>query len=190
MVVATPDDEIARVVTADGGEAVLTGPASCGTDRVFLVAGDAPGLVINVQGDMPLLDPRHIELVLELLCAGAPIATLATPLTAGLHQPEIVKVRIDDSGRATGFSRQPFGDEVAPMRHIGIYGFGDGVLARAVTAPPSEAARRESLEQLRWLDAGIPIHVATAPSAAPGVDTIEQLEWVRRSLSRSGQEVS
>lgn len=173
VVVATDDARILEAVRAHGGEAVLTGPAPSGTHRVAQVAADHPGPVINVQGDAPLLDPDHVDLVAALLAEGAEIATLSAgwPEGAG-DDPALVAVL-----PGPDFVR---GYRPGARLHVGIYGFAPGVLARAAAAPRSARAIARDLEQLAWLDAGLRIRVGEVACAPPSVDTPAQLERVRR----------
>lgn len=181
VLVATDDPRVAEVVRSHGGEAVLTGPAPSGTHRVALAAADHTGPVINVQADMPLLDPHHVDRVAYLLAAGAEVATLSAPwpLDAPQEDPALVKVL-----PGPDFQRAP-----APgaRLHVGIYGFGPGVLPRAASAPRSARALAEDLEQLAWLDAGLAIRVGEVDRAPPSVDTPEQLESVRRLVECVGE---
>lgn len=174
IVVATDDARIAEMVRGHGGEAVLTGPAPSGTHRVALAAAAHPGPVVNVQGDMPLLEPAHVDAVIALLDGGAEIATLSAPWPAGASQADPALVKVIPG---PDFQRAPA--EGARL-HVGIYGFGPGVLARAAAAPRSARAAREDLEQLAWLDAGLRVVVGRVDAAPPSVDTPEQLEAVRR----------
>jgi 3-deoxy-D-manno-octulosonate cytidylyltransferase len=184
VIVATDDERIARAVEEHGGEAVLTGEHPNGTHRVAAVAGETDAeLVVNVQGDMPLLDPAHVRALVGELERGAAIATLATPLEGDPHDRHVVKVVVGRDGRALYFSRSAIPSGGPWSRHLGLYGFDRGALRRAIAAPASRLERSEDLEQLRWMDAGLPITVATVDRAAPGVDTPEQLETVRHLLS-------
>ncbi len=177
VVVATDDARIARVVREGGGEALLTGPAPSGTHRCRL-AVDAEAcpaeVIVNVQGDQPLLDPRHVERVLAALGDG-PIATAAAPLLADPGDPQRVKVVIDAAGRALYFSRSAIPHRGPWLQHAGIYAFTRAGLRAATDAPRSPLCVSEDLEQLAWLEAGIRIRVAQVEAIPPSVDTPEQL---------------
>jgi CMP-2-keto-3-deoxyoctulosonic acid synthetase len=185
VIVATDSAEIAAVITAFGGEVALTGPAANGTLRVAEVArGRTEPVVLNVQGDQPLLDPDHVRLVASLVRgeSGPTIATLAArwPDDVDPADHHHVKVRVTDDGLAADFSRDPLG---APHRlHLGIYAFTRAALDRVTALAIGDRARAEGLEQLTWLEAGLPIRVGRVGLTAPAVDTAEQLADVRRRL--------
>lgn len=184
VLVATDDARIADVVRRDGGEAVFTSPdAASGTDRLAEVAGDVPGDVyVNVQGDEPLMPAENIDLVVETLIASPDreIATLALPVgTAEAGDPNVVKVAIASDGRALYFSRAPipYPRTGAPgyRKHLGLYAYRAQTLAKLAALPPSPLERMESLEQLRWLEAGWSVWVGEARLDSVGVDTPEDL---------------
>ena len=207
VLVATDDARIAAVVadTRHPGRtiAVLTDPAlPSGTDRVAAVAAERGWpdgtIVVNVQGDEPFLPPALIDQVAGLLerDPAAAIATLASPVAslADFLDPNVVKVAVAGDGTARYFSRAPipwtrdgadgglagpreFGD---PRRHVGMYAYRVGALRRITALPPSRYERREKLEQLRALEAGLRIVVAecSEPPGA-GVDTPADLERAR-----------
>ncbi len=191
--VATDDDEIAAVVEAAGGEVARTGDAPNGTARVaaaFAALGLDADVVLNVQGDEPLVEPETLRRVagglLEAEGAGFDIATGAAPLSAAeADNPARVKVALGEAGRALYFSRAaiPHG---GPFRvHVGVYAFRPAALRAAVVLPESAAERVERLEQLRWLANGLAIRVVDVAAPAPSVDTAEDLERVR-GLVRGG----
>ncbi|MCD4500028.1 3-deoxy-manno-octulosonate cytidylyltransferase [Chromobacterium vaccinii] len=203
VVVATDHADILAACTAHGVEAALTREDhASGTDRLAEVAAKlalpADALVINVQGDEPLIQPELIDRLAELLTAGdAPVATLAHALhdAADHFNPNVVKVVLDKNGRALYFSRAPIpyardayaADRSAlpaglPVyRHIGMYGYRAGFLAAYAGLEPGPLEQYEALEQLRVLWHGYSIAVALADEApAAGVDTPEDLERVRR----------
>lgn len=194
VVVAAGEREIASAIENAGGKAVLTDPAlSSGTDRAFaaLEIVDRAGShseVLNVQGDLPLLEPSYVAAAHRaLIASGADIATLAAPIThdADFDNPSAVKpvVAWDGEkafGRALYFTRAraPYGD--GPLyHHIGIYAFRRDALERFVALPPSPLERRENLEQLRALEAGMTIVVARVEKVPQSVDTPNDLEKVR-----------
>ncbi|OEC34968.1 3-deoxy-manno-octulosonate cytidylyltransferase (CMP-KDO synthetase) [Pseudomonas cuatrocienegasensis] len=206
VVVATDDARIVEACQAFGAEVLLTrAEHNSGTDRLAEVAaalGLAPdAIVVNVQGDEPLIPPAIIDQVAANLASNpqAGIATLAEPIddVAALFNPNVVKVVADKSGLALTFSRAPLAwardafavsRDVLPAgvpyrRHIGIYAYRAGFLADFVAWGPCWLEDTECLEQLRALWHGVRIHVADALQAPPaGVDTVEDLERVRRLL--------
>ena len=190
IAVATDDARIAHAVTAAGFRAVMTGEARNGTERIAQAAQVvvAEGYV-NVQGDEPLIDPRAITAVANLVRQGAEMATAARPMQAPEgDQPSVVKVVLDHRGRALYFSRSriPFprnAGEVAPLAHLGIYGYSAPFLYRFAKLPETELERAEGLEQLRALYHGHAVEVAVGPWSSAAVDTPEDLERVRRLYS-------
>jgi 3-deoxy-manno-octulosonate cytidylyltransferase (CMP-KDO synthetase) len=196
VVVATDDARIAEVVRAGGGEAVLTSAeAASGTDRLAEAANRAPGDVyVNLQGDEPLMAPENVDLVVETLLAGPEreIATLALSGIGetGARDPNVVKVVVAADGRALYFSRAaiPFPRSGAPAfrKHLGIYAYRAETLRRLASLPPSPLERIESLEQLRWLEAGWSIWVGEAAADSIGVDTPEDLAEAERMLESRG----
>ena len=196
VIVATDDKRIAEVAAASGAEAVMTGECASGTDRVAeAVAGrEEWDVVVNVQGDEPLLSGENIDVLVNGLLADKDIglATLCRPLEPErVDDPNAVKVVRDARGRALYFSRSviPYPREreaSVPLwrLHLGIYCFRREALERFVTLAPSPLEMAEALEQLRALENGIPILVLDAPHPAFGVDTPEDLERVERKLQR------
>lgn len=199
-VVATDDERIRDAVLAFGGEAVMTSPDhSCGTERVAECAeklGLGPeDLVINVQGDEPLLRPEEVLETAELLRGSeAPMSTLCCVLREekALRDPNIVKVTVDLRGRAIAFSRSPIpfnrsGSAVTYWRHIGIYGYRKWFLDKYASLRRGPLEEAELLEQLRALENGYPILVGETRWHGAGVDTPEQLKEAERELM-GGQE--
>jgi len=188
VAVATDDERIARAVTAAGFRAVMTDPACRnGTERIAQAARDLPADgYLNVQGDEPLVDPRAIDEVARLLRAGAEMATVARPLEPGEEQlPQVVKVVLDARGCALYFSRSliPFPrvkGELAPLAHLGLYGFSAAALQRIARLPETALERAEGLEQLRALWHGIAIQVGVGDFRSVAVDTPEDLDRVRQ----------
>lgn len=204
--VATDHDAIASAAVRAGATAVMTESAlHSGTDRVAAavrqLGGDAQ-LIINVQGDEPLLPPSAISEVIRALRAdeGADMSTLGSPLArSDLFDTSRVKVVVSSAMRALYFSRGPIGvpraeiergarpgpDDGAPVggraarRHVGIYGYRREALFRLVQVPPSPLELIEGLEQLRALEMGMRIAVAEVDSAHCGVDTEDDLRAVR-----------
>ena len=195
VVVATEDDRIAECVRQAGGEAVLTSQtAVSGTDRVAEVARRMPAdIYLNLQGDEPLMPPGNIDRAVGTLVEtpGRSIATLAFPIGAAeASDPNVVKVACARDGRALYFSRSPIpyfrSGEPAFRKHLGIYAFRAATLAEVAALPPSPLERAESLEQLRWLEAGYTIWVGEAAADSIGVDTPADLAEAER---RWGKEV-
>jgi 3-deoxy-manno-octulosonate cytidylyltransferase (CMP-KDO synthetase) len=194
VVVATDDERIAEAARAAGAEAILTGPAATGTDRVAEAArrlSPAPELVVNLQGDEPLIEPEAIEALLRAMEApGAEMATLARPLEPGeLQRPQVVKVVTDLRGDALYFSRAAIphrragGESPLARAHVGIYGFTAAFLERFAGFAPGRLEGEEALEQLRALENGIRIRVADTAYRGFGIDTPEDLERARVLLA-------
>ncbi len=197
VLVAAGEAEIARAVEAAGGKAVLTRPDHpSGSDRVFeAVQRFDPqrrhDVVVNLQGDLPMLEPSALAAVLEPLADPAvDIATLAIEIRepAERDNASVVKaVAALGAGRrvarALYFTRVPCPSGEGPLyHHIGIYAYRRAALERFVTLPPSGLERRERLEQLRALEAGLRIDVALVDMAPFGVDTPADLERARALL--------
>jgi 3-deoxy-manno-octulosonate cytidylyltransferase (CMP-KDO synthetase) len=193
LVVATDDEEIRDVVRAFGGSAVMTrGDHPSGTDRVAEVAASRPwaDVVVNVQGDEPLLPPDYLRAGLAPFLAGEPVrmATLAAPIAdpADLSDPGVAKVVLDRAGDALYFSRAaiPFrrGADARYLRQVGIYFFAREALFEFVALPPSALEIAEGLEQLRALENRIPIRVVGVAAATPHVDTAEDVTKVEALL--------
>lgn len=200
VIVATDDQRIFDCVKAFGGEVCMTAAThQSGTERLADVVEQygflADDIIINVQGDEPLIPPAVIrQVAVNLLKADAPLATLAVPIKdeAEVFDPNVVKVVSDKAGYALYFSRaaipwdrEGFGENTVCMhallkRHIGIYGYRAGFIKTYVNWAPSPLERIESLEQLRVLWYGEKIHLDTAIETPPiGVDTAEDLEAIR-----------
>jgi len=206
VVIATDDARIVEACQAFGAKVLLTRvDHNSGTDRLAEVAAalglEADAIVVNVQGDEPLVPPAIIDQVAANLANNpqAAIATLAEPIedVAALFNPNVVKVASDLNGLALTFSRAPLpwprdafaADRdslpagVPYRRHIGIYAYRAGFLQDFVAWGPCWLENTECLEQLRALWHGVRIHVADALEAPPaGVDTQEDLDRVRRLL--------
>ncbi|MEE1925839.1 3-deoxy-manno-octulosonate cytidylyltransferase [Pseudomonas sp. 148P] len=206
VVIATDDASIVEACQAFGAEVLLTrDDHESGTDRLAEVAAalglPADAIVVNVQGDEPLIPPSIIDQVAANLAAHpeAGIATLGEPLedVTALFNPNVVKVVADCNGLALTFSRAPLPwardalarnreqlpEGVPYRRHIGMYAYRAGFLQDFVGWGPCWLEQTEALEQLRALWHGVRIHVADALEAPPvGVDTPEDLERVRRLL--------
>ena len=197
VAVATDSPEIEAAVRKAGGRAVMTRTDHVsGSDRIFEALGkiDPDGraaIVVNVQGDLPTLQPSHIAAALALLADGAvDIATLAAEITRPEERDDASVVKVVGTPvapsrlRALYFTRAtaPYGD--GPLyHHIGLYAFRRAALERFVKLPPSALEKREKLEQLRALEAGMRIDVAIVDAAPLGVDTPDDLARARAMLS-------
>lgn len=193
VLVATDSTEIADAARACGAEARMTPPElPSGTERVAYAArGEAEGIIVNVQGDEPLLDPRGIDTVVGMLRSDPSfdIATLASPISAEeAADPNIVKAVVALDGHALYFSRARIPharDEAAPavyLGHIGLYGFRRDALLRFASLPPSALEDTEKLEQLRALDHGMRIGVGRAARRSPAVDVPSDIARVLEAL--------
>jgi 3-deoxy-manno-octulosonate cytidylyltransferase (CMP-KDO synthetase) len=193
VVVATDDPRIVAAVESFGGQVVMTRrDHASGTDRVAEVAQSIRAeVIVNLQGDEPLIDPEALDLLPELLerDPNSDIATLAVPITSReqLHDPNCVKVVCDRRNRALYFSRSPipFVRDQEPdfaarppqfLQHLGIYAYRRPELFRIAMEPPDARERLEKLEQLRFLSLGYRIQVGVVQQAGCGVDTREDYE--------------
>jgi len=196
-IIATDDMRIAEAAFEWGAEVSLTSAKhQSGTDRVAEVAARAKGfpIIINVQGDEPLIDPRLIDRLVLTLERSSLIGmvTAAHPFeTAGdADSPHQVKVVRDLTGNALYFSRSPIPflrDRKSPakiLRHQGIYGFRREVLVRLVKWKPSPLERAESLEQLRALENGVTVHVLVTKHGSPGIDRPADAAALEKMLTR------
>jgi 3-deoxy-manno-octulosonate cytidylyltransferase (CMP-KDO synthetase) len=200
VIVACAEPEIAEAVRAAGGTAELTDPNHpSGSDRIHeaVTKFDPDGtydIVVNLQGDLPTIDPAAIRLTAELLTGSdADISTLAAEISSDFERqaPSVVKAVVSlapgaDRGRGLYFTRvaAPSGD--GPLyHHIGIYGYRRAALDRFVALPPGHLEQREKLEQLRALENGMHIVVGIVGETPFGVDTPEDLERARRRLSQT-----
>jgi len=200
VLIATDDDRISTAARGFGAEVAMTARAHIsGTDRIAEVAGArgwaADDIVVNVQGDEPLIPPAIINQVAELLAANprADIATLASKIdnAADLTEPNNVKIACDATGRALYFSRAPipFNRDApttltpASLRHVGIYAYRVASLRRLAGLPVSRLEQIEKLEQLRALENGMEIRVALAVERPlADVNTAADLERAERAL--------
>ncbi|MFP6773045.1 MAG: 3-deoxy-manno-octulosonate cytidylyltransferase [Alphaproteobacteria bacterium] len=198
VIVAAAEQQIVDAVTAAGGQAVLTDPNhASGSDRVWEAVkyydprGDY-SKIINLQGDLPTIEPEQIRLTLDLLQAETvDISTLAAEITEAYEreEPSVVKAVISmppgaRQGRGLYFTRvaAPSGD--GPLyHHIGIYGYRRAALQRFVKLPPGHLESRERLEQLRALEAGMVIQVGLVDRVPFGVDTPADLDRARKALA-------
>ncbi len=196
VVIATDDDRIFEHAQSFGADVVMTRSGHpSGTDRCAEVALHFPQhqWVINVQGDEPFIQPQQIDLLCKTLrSAASGIATLAKKIDRAeqLFDPNCVKVALNQYGYALYFSRQtlPYLRGLPPeewlaqglhYKHIGLYGFVRDTLLELAQLPPAPLEIAESLEQLRWLDNGYRIRVATTDLETIGIDSPEDVERVR-----------
>jgi 3-deoxy-manno-octulosonate cytidylyltransferase (CMP-KDO synthetase) len=194
VIVATDSAEIADMCREHGWQARMTSAAHrSGTERVHeisnLVSAD---VYINVQGDEPLIRAEHIATLLSVMKdPGVQVGTLMTAATeVDIPNPNAVKVVADVNGRALYFSRAtiPFdrdGTRPRYFKHLGLYAYRKAALDRFITLPESSLEKSERLEQLRFLENGMPIFVGETPYDSVGVDTEEDLQRVIDILRKS-----
>jgi 3-deoxy-manno-octulosonate cytidylyltransferase (CMP-KDO synthetase) len=191
VIVATDSEEISSVCQRHGWKVRMTSSAHrSGTERVHEISQSvAADVYLNVQGDEPLTRPEHIAALIELMRdPGVQVGTLRTPAApADVDNASAVKVVTDSAGRALYFSRASIPhdrDGVRPeyFKHLGIYAYRKPALDRFMALPESRLERSERLEQLRFLENGISIHVAETPYDTIGVDTEEDLRRVEDIL--------
>jgi len=199
VIVATDDQRIADAVAGYGGRAVMTpSELPSGTDRIACAAGDFADddILVNIQGDEPLIDPALVDALATKLKADArwDMATAVTPIktAADLAAKSVVKVVLDRFGGALYFSRAPIPcdrDHEADLasglyvRHLGIYAYRGGFLKRFVAERPCSLEQTEKLEQLRALWMGAKIAVVETADEGVGVDTPEDAERVAAILA-------
>lgn len=198
VAVAAGDSAIIEAVEAAGGRAVLTDPdLPSGSDRIraalhALDPGGRHDAVINLQGDMPFVDPAVVAATAALLAeeAGCDIATVVAPEAspADRANPDVVKAVLAMTGprrgRALYFTRSTLYGEGPVWRHVGVYGYRRAALERFCAAPPSPLERREKLEQLRALEMGLSIWAAVVDEAPISVDNPEDLAAARAAAER------
>jgi 3-deoxy-manno-octulosonate cytidylyltransferase (CMP-KDO synthetase) len=191
VVVATDAEEILKYCQEHGFTVRMTSSAHrSGTERVHEIStAMSADVYLNVQGDEPLTRPEHIDSLLEVMRRpGAAVGTLKTQAAEiDVHNPSAVKVVTDSVGRALYFSRAtiPFDrDSAKPQyyKHLGFYGYCKTALDQFVRWPESSLERIERLEQLRFLENGVPIYVGETPFDTVGVDTEEDLRRVGEIL--------
>lgn len=194
-IVATDDRRILEAVRGFGGEAVMTSPShQSGTDRLAEAAAAIEAdVIVNVQGDEPLLAPETIDAAVAPFAADAALqmSTLRRAIRDGeLQNPNVTKVVIDREGYAMYFSRAPIpftraGQPAAPAwAHVGLYVYRRATLLRLAALPQTAMERAEALEQLRALEHGIRIKVVETQFDSVGVDTAEDLARVRATIGR------
>ncbi|MAI06373.1 MAG: 3-deoxy-manno-octulosonate cytidylyltransferase [Alphaproteobacteria bacterium TMED87] len=200
VIVACGDIEIKETIEKYGGKAILTDPSlPSGSDRVWSAAeiydpGGKFNIIVNVQGDQPTLDPKHISKTIDALRdSNSNMSTLITPINNQdeINDPSVIKVAIDfqentNVATALYFSRNPIPYGEGPLyHHVGIYGFTRASLKKFVSIKPSELEKRERLEQLRALTNGFKISAYLVDHSPPSVDTPEDLERVRTILENN-----
>lgn len=202
VIVATDDERIADAVRSFGGAALMTDPNHpSGTDRIAEVVRALPcSLVVNVQGDEPLIEPSTIDAAVAPMLSDTSLgmSTVSRPFTSRdeFSSPHVVKVVTNQFGDALYFSRAPIpasrpadvpatGVPDGAAAHVGLYVYRRDTLLRIASTPPVQLERAESLEQLRALVHGIRIRVVATTHVAAGVDTPEDLERVRTMMLAS-----
>jgi 3-deoxy-manno-octulosonate cytidylyltransferase (CMP-KDO synthetase) len=193
VIIATDSDEISAICRQNSWNVQMTSPQHrSGTERVHEISERVSADVyINVQGDEPLVRSEQLASLLKVMeNPAAQVGTLMTPAAdIDIPNPNAVKVVADQAGRALYFSRAtiPFDrDKSAPpyFKHLGLYAYRKGALDRFVTLPESSLEKAERLEQLRFLENGIPIYVGETPYDSVGVDTEEDLQRVVEILGK------
>jgi 3-deoxy-manno-octulosonate cytidylyltransferase (CMP-KDO synthetase) len=193
VVVATDSDQILQYCQQQGFSVRMTSAAHrSGTERAHEISTMlAADVYLNIQGDEPLIRPQHIDSLLEVMRRpGVEVGTLKTPAAEiDINNPNAVKVVTDSGGRALYFSRAtiPYDRDRAQPRyykHLGLYAHTKRALDMFVSWPESPLERIERLEQLRFLENGVPIYVGETPFDTVGVDTEEDLRRVEAILVR------
>jgi 3-deoxy-manno-octulosonate cytidylyltransferase (CMP-KDO synthetase) len=191
VLIATDSEEIMELCHKHGWKAQMTATRHrSGTERVHEISSrEAAEVYLNVQGDEPLTRAEHIASLLQVMeNPAAQVGTLMTPAAeADIPNPNAVKIVIDINGRALYFSRAaiPFdrdGTRPAYFKHLGLYAYRKAALDRFVQLPEATLEKSERLEQLRFLENGIPIFVGQTPHDSVGVDTEEDLHRVIQIL--------
>lgn len=191
ILVATDDERIAQAVQRFGGNVIMTRiDHQSGTDRLAEAAAGLPpdALVVNVQGDEPMIEPEVIDRAVAAARLGdAEIVTLMTKLTerAAIEDPNRVKVVADRNGFALYFSRSPIPSSGTTFLHLGLYVYRSGFLKRLTQLERTPLEIAERLEQLRALEHGFRIRVVEVESASWGIDTPADLERFKSLLGRT-----
>ncbi|MDE2491558.1 MAG: 3-deoxy-manno-octulosonate cytidylyltransferase [Elusimicrobia bacterium] len=193
VLVATDAKAVADEVRRFGGDVVMT-PRSCpsGSDRVWLAArGRREPVILNYQGDMPLLKPATLRAAVAALGRGADVGTAVIPLPPGPRaaDPNVVKAVLAKDGRCVYFSRSPVpfprdGAAARRWEHLGLYAYRRKALKRFVSRPPSPLEKTEKLEQLRALEDGMTIRAAVVAERPVAVDTRADLRRAESILRR------
>ena len=206
IVVATDDERIAKAVRQLGGEAIMTRTDHpSGTDRCWEayyrlvedgeIDDDPSNYVINIQGDEPFLNPAQIDELAAILDGTVELATQMTSVDSAelLHDPKEAKITVNERNEALYFSRSPipylwrvdpaeWHKHHAYHRHVGLYAYRADILGKITELPPSPLEQAESLEQLRWLEAGYRIKLVETNYQTPSVDDPADIEKALRSL--------
>jgi len=206
VIIATDDDRISEAALGFGAQVAMTSVEHCsGTDRIAeaLESLEKPfDIVVNIQGDEPLVSPQLIDSLVQSLIddTESAMATAASPISNGLllDDPNVVKVVADGHGRAIYFSRSPIpyrrgrpsSGTCTPLRHHGIYAFRTEFLREFVEWPPAPLEEIECLEQLRALYNGARIHLVITEEESFGVDTPDQARQLEKLLNARQQSVS
>src|SRR5688572_784529 len=194
VVVATDDERIVTAVERFGGVARMTQPGHrTGTDRMAEIARDLPcGILVNVQGDLPLVEAGMIEQVVEALTTDDTVrmSTVCRRIIdpADYANPDVVKVVVDRAGNALYFSRSPIPyvrdvGRTRVFKHVGMYGYRRDFLLEFAALPQTDLEQAESLEQLRALEHGIRIRTVETQYDSIEVDSPDDLERVRRFMA-------
>jgi len=198
VAVVTDDERIKKAVEAFGGTAIMTSPEHrSGTDRIAEAAAKVDaGIIVNLQGDEPLMEPEMVDAAIRPMLddPGIAISTLKTPITdeEEYKNPNAVKVVTALSGDALYFSRSPIPNINVPFaagvayKHIGLYVYRRDFLLRFPTLEPTGLEVAERLEQLRALENGVSIRVVETATNTMAVDTAEDLERVRKIIKARG----
>jgi 3-deoxy-manno-octulosonate cytidylyltransferase (CMP-KDO synthetase) len=203
VIVATDSDIIEKHVKNFDGKVIMTSQThSSGTERcnevrerIGEISEDPASVIINIQGDEPFIDPRQITSVAEMFAdRDVQIATLVKRIRSSkeLSDPNVVKVVFDRDSRAIYFSRNPipylrgkdlsvWADERPYYKHVGIYAYRSKILAEISVLPPSPLEKAESLEQLRWIENGYPIHTRETEFESLAIDVPEDLLKITNS---------
>lgn len=184
VIIAIDSEETANIIAPYGAEIMRTSVKhQSGTDRIAeVVHGIDADIIINIQGDEPLLDPKMIDrLISSFDDKDVEIATLASTIITkdDYKNPNTVKVNIDGNSNAVGFYREIADENAEYFRHIGIYGYRKETLMAFTKFEQSENEKKYSLEQLRALDNGIPIRVVKCDFEYRGIDTIDDLKQLK-----------
>jgi 3-deoxy-manno-octulosonate cytidylyltransferase (CMP-KDO synthetase) len=193
VLIATDAKAVAEEVKRFGGESVMT-PASCpsGSDRVWLAAKNRrENVILNYQGDMPLLKASTLRAAVKALTSGTDVATAVIALSdsSRRNNPNVVKAVLTKDGRCLYFSRSavPFardGEKIMRWEHLGIYVYKRNALKRFISLPPSPLERTEKLEQLRALEAGMILRAAIVNERPVSVDVPADLKLAEKYLRR------
>ena len=195
VVVATDSDEVMALARQHGWEAMLTSAdLQSGSDRVHAVARQLPAeIIVNIQGDEPMLRPEHIDALLAPFSRpeiDAQVSTLWTPcIPEEIAEPNAVKVVLAEDGRALYFSRSTIPHDrdragnIQYRKHLGLYAYRRAALEQFALLPPHPLEQAERLEQLRLLAHNIPIYVEQTPHSTIGVDTQADLDRVATLLT-------